>query len=68
MSPFGGRLVYSISIRIADPPPALRPDMKVNVEIDVADLDDVLTVPAKAVLAFEGKLRVAVKKTGGEFE
>ena len=42
--------------------------MTARVEILVTNLDDVLTVPVKAILAFDGKDHVAVKKPDGGFD
>ena len=68
MSSFGGRLVYSISLRVDDPPAALVPDMQAQVEIDVADLDNVLSVPTAAVRKINDRDHLAVKKPDGGFE
>jgi HlyD family secretion protein len=62
------RKVHTAWVRIDDPPGALVLDMNVKVEIDIADFDNVLSVPAQAVLGFDGKDHLAVKKTGGSFE
>ena len=39
-----------------------------RVEIDVADLENVLTVPVRSVISFQGKDHVAVRKPAGELE
>ena len=68
MSYFGGPKVYTTRVRFDDPPAALVIDQRVKVEIDVADFDDVLIVPVQAVLSFERKDHLAVKKSEGGFE
>jgi HlyD family secretion protein len=60
--------VYTTHIRIDDPISSLRPGMTVQVEILVTERDDVLSVPVQAVLLYDGKDQVAVKKPGGGFE
>jgi RNA polymerase sigma factor (sigma-70 family) len=59
------RKVYTTWVRFDDPPAALVLDMPVAVEIDVADLENVVTVPTRAVLAFDGKDHLAVQKPDG---
>ena len=63
-----GPQVYTTKITIDNPPPDLVTDMKVRVEIDVADLENVLIVPATAVISVHGKDHVAVKKPVGGIE
>jgi RND family efflux transporter MFP subunit len=60
--------VYTTFVTIDDPHPGLRPGMSAQVEILVAELDNVLSVPIKAVLSFDGKDHVAVKKPDGGFD
>ena len=60
--------VYTTKVRIDPPLPTLRPGMTADVEIVIKDLDNVLTVPVQAVLAYEEKYQVAVKKPDGRFE
>jgi hypothetical protein len=67
-SVFANRDVYTISLRVDDPPAALVPEMPAQVEIDVADLDNVLSVPKSAVRTRSGRDHLAVKKPGGGFE
>jgi HlyD family secretion protein len=62
------RSVYTTQIGFDDPPPDLVSDMTVRVEIDIAILENVLTVPAYAVVSFQGKDHVAVKKSTGSLE
>jgi RND family efflux transporter MFP subunit len=61
--------VYTTLVSIDDPKglTGLRPGMTAQVEILVAQLDSVLSVPVQAVLEFKGKDHVAVKK-GDDFE
>jgi HlyD family secretion protein len=61
------RKVYSTKVRLANGPPGLRPGMNAQVEIVVADLDNVLTVPLQAVVQFDEKVQVAVKKPDSGF-
>ena len=60
--------VYPTHIQIDDPISGLRPGMTASAEILVKELDNVLSVPISAVLMFDGKDHVAVKKPGGGFE
>ena len=60
--------VYSTWVEIDIRSPDLRPGMVARVEILVPELDNVLSVPVKAVLAFDGKHHLAVKKPDGGFE
>jgi len=48
-------------------PTSLRPGMNAHVEILIAELDNVLSVPVQAVLHFDDKYQVAVKKPDGGF-
>jgi multidrug efflux pump subunit AcrA (membrane-fusion protein) len=60
--------VYTAHVTIDEPRSDLRPGMTAQVEILVPERDNVLTVPVKAVLPFDGKVHVAVKKPDGGFE
>ncbi len=62
------RLVYTTQISLDDPQPDVVEGTKVRVEIDVADLENVLTVPVQSVISFQGKDHVAVRKPAGELE
>jgi HlyD family secretion protein len=62
------RSVYTTRISFDEPPPDLVTDIKVRVEIEIADLENVLTVPADAVISFQGKDQVAIKKPSGALE
>jgi len=59
--------VYPTKVKIEMGPASLRPGMTAQVEILIAELDNVLTVPIQALLHYDGKYQVAVKKTEGEF-
>ncbi len=59
---------YTAHVSIDDPPPGIRPGMTAQVEIVVREAENVLSVPVQAVLSFDGKDHVAVKKPGGGFE
>ncbi len=63
----GGPKVYSTLVEIENGSPNARPGMTAQVAILVTNLDDVLTVPVKAILAFDGKDHVALKKPDGGF-
>jgi multidrug efflux pump subunit AcrA (membrane-fusion protein) len=65
---FDDAKVYTTLIAIDKPPPAVRPGMTAQSEILITQLDGVLAVPIEAVLDFEGKDHVAVKKPDGRFE
>ena len=60
--------VYTTRVTIDKGPPGLRPGMAAQVEVLVNELDDVLTVTRYAVLHFDGKDHVAVKKPDGGFD
>jgi RND family efflux transporter MFP subunit len=61
------RKVYTTKIKLDQSFAPLRPGMTADSEIVLSDREDILTVPVPAVLAFEGKYHVAVKKTDGGF-
>ncbi len=63
-----GGFFHRTQISLDDPPPYVVTDMNVRVEIDVADLENVLTVPVRSVISFQGKDHVAVRKPAGELE
>ena len=63
-----GTKVYTTHVRIDHPPAHLRPGMSAQAEILISELDNVLGVPTQAVLRYDGKDHVAVKKPGGGFE
>lgn len=60
--------VYTTLVALDQGLPELRPGMTAEVEILVAELDDVLSVPVQAVLLLDGKEQVAVRKPGGGFD
>ena len=63
-----GRSVYTSQISFDNLPPDLVLGMKVRVEIEIANLGNVLTVPADAVITFQDKDHVAVKKSADGLE
>ena len=65
---YHGPSLYTTRISIDEPPPDLVADTNVRVEIDLGEYDNVLTVPADAVVAFQRKDQVAVKTASGTFE
>ena len=63
-----GSNVYSTFVEIETRSVGLVPDMPAEVEIFVGELDNVLGVPVEAVVRFDDKDHVAVKKPDGAFE
>ncbi len=63
-----GPNVYTTKVKIDQPLPGLKPGMTAQVEILVSELDNVISVPNEAVVHFDDKDHVAVKKPGGGFE
>jgi HlyD family secretion protein len=61
-------IVYPAKIKLDDSPKQLRPGMSARVEIPIIDRDNVVTVLVQAVLLYDGKDHVAVKKPDGGFE
>jgi multidrug efflux pump subunit AcrA (membrane-fusion protein) len=53
---------------IDEPIPGLRPGMTAEVEILVYQAENVISVPVQAVVTFDGKDHVAVKKPDGGFD
>jgi RND family efflux transporter MFP subunit len=62
------RKVYSTRVRLVAPPASLRPGMTARVEILIADLENVLSVPTRAVLRRDRRFEVAVKAKDGQFD
>jgi len=60
--------VYTTMIEVNSGLPGLRPGMSAEVEILIAKLDDVMSVPVQAVLEFGGKQWVWVVKPDGSSE
>ena len=60
--------VYTTRVKIDQPVQGLRPGMTAQVEILVAERDDVLSVPVEAIVQFDNKYHVAVKKPDGVIE
>ena len=59
---------YTTKVQLDKRPKAFRPGMTAQVEIKVAELDNVLSVPVESVVRYHDKDHVAVKKSGGGFE
>jgi multidrug efflux pump subunit AcrA (membrane-fusion protein) len=57
--------VYTVYVRIVDPPAQLRPGMSGDIEILVHQPADVLVVPVQAVLQYGGKNHVYVNSPDG---
>ena len=60
--------VYTTKVRIDRPLPGLKPGMTAQVEILVNERDNVLSVPVEAVVHYDDKDHVAVKKSDGRIE
>ena len=65
ISPGPGDKVYTTNVTITKGIPGLRPGMSARVEILIAALDDVLSVPVQAVVWYDDKDHVAVKTPDG---
>ena len=63
-----GSTIYPTHIRIENPPRSARPGMTAEVQILIAELDNVLSVPAESAIRLDGQWHVAVKKPNGGFE
>ena len=63
-----GIKVYTTKVRIDDSLSGLKPGMTAVVEILISESDNVLTVPVEAIVRYDDKDRVAVKKSDGGFE
>jgi HlyD family secretion protein len=59
--------VYTTRIKLDQSFELLRPGMTADSEIVLSDRENILTVPVQAVLSFEGKDHVAVKKADDGF-
>jgi RND family efflux transporter MFP subunit len=60
-----GKNVYTTTIALDAPHPLLLSGMTVDVEIMIAERDNVLRVPVSAVISRDGKIQVAVKNADG---
>ena len=60
--------VYTTKVRIDEPLSGLKPGMTARVEIMVSELDNVLSVPIEAIVRYDDKDHVAVKKSDGGVE
>ncbi len=61
------RKVYTTHVNMGHGPKGLRPGMNAHVEILVTELDNVISLPFKAVVRLDDKTQVAVKKPDGGF-
>jgi HlyD family secretion protein len=59
---------YTTKVRIDRRLPGLRPGFTASVEISLAGRDNVLSVPVEAIVQYDDKDHVAVKKADGTFE
>jgi HlyD family secretion protein len=59
---------YTTKVQIDQAPACVRPGMTAQVEILVNELENVLSVPVEAVVHYDNKDHVAVKKPDGGFE
>ena len=64
----GDKRFFATKVKIDNGVPGLRPGLTAEVEFLVAKLNKVLTVPANAVISYEGKHRVAIKRPDGFME
>jgi hypothetical protein len=64
----GDARFYTTKIKLEDGIPGLRPGMTAQVEILVDNRDNVLSVPVQAVVRYEGKDHLAIKKLDGGIE
>ena len=64
----GDNRFFATKVKIDNGAPGLRPGMTAEVEFLVAKLNKVLTVPVNAVISYEGKHRVAIKRPDGVIE
>jgi HlyD family secretion protein len=60
--------VYTTKVKIDNAIAGMRPGMATQVEFLLANRENVLAVPFQAVVRYEGKWHVAVKKPGGGIE
>jgi HlyD family secretion protein len=68
-SPFNPRVkVYTTLVKVQNALQGLRPGLTAESEIVISELDNVLTVPVEAVITYDLKEHVAVKKADGGFE
>jgi HlyD family secretion protein len=55
-----GVITYDVLIKINNPDPGIRPSMTANVDIQVAEAKNVLTVPNGAIKPYQGKKAVQI--------
>jgi HlyD family secretion protein len=65
---FGIASVYTTRVFIGKPLPGLRPGMSAEVEFLVSDLDNVISVPVEAIVRYDEKDHLAVKKADGGWD
>jgi len=63
-----GYKVYPTLIKLENGHKSLRPGMNGRAEVTIVEREDSLTVPFEAILTYQDKTDVAVKKPGGGFE
>ena len=64
----GARKVYTTHLLFDKEVPGLRPGMNAEVEFLLANRDSMLAVPIQAILPYDGKPHLAVRKPGGAIE
>ncbi len=64
----GAVKTYTTKIQIDHGPAGIRPGMLVELEIFVNEIENVLSVPVQAVVHKDGRDRLAVQKSDGQFE
>ncbi len=62
------RGTVEVKLTVAEPPPYLRPDMTVSVEIQVAEKDAAIVVPAEAIQEASGPKPWILKASNGRVE
>ncbi len=62
----GGSKVYTTHLLLDNEVPGLRPGIVAEVEFLLANRDNAFAVPVQAILRYEGKPHVAVRKPGGD--
>jgi RNA polymerase sigma factor (sigma-70 family) len=66
--PVRNRKVYTTMVRIVDNAAMLRPGMTATVELPIVEHENAVQVPVQAILVYEGKDHVAIRKPDGSFE
>jgi HlyD family secretion protein len=60
--------VYTTHVLLDNEVPGLRPGMPAEVEFLLANRENAIAVPVQAILRYEGKPHVAVRKPGGDID